>query len=367
MDQNWDDVFREDEAVSCPSVDNDVDLDPSVFLDGDNPPDGSAERGPLEHDETAFLLSEGEDEVGTGLTGVSLQVSSSSSRRKGRPHGSVGGALLRERLRAARDVIQSRHDAAQPQPGSIEYARAHKRKAQPEIDESDDHCMLVPATAITTSLLEQRSPIWACMQGVGSTIIQGMVDAAVYSVQRQTPEARASSDVAKVISLKSEAIMTDKALKSALVREGASGSIDIRQNTSLAASACVLAGGAAWSGCMEAIRQQSLQDKLKQRQLRPVFWIEKVRYDETPLRVRIAEPASSAVPQAQASESYPHAKVFQTEQTLGMVVEHMSTRRLFLICGRSPTHLQTADHNTSECILHLGPKIITRLFLGIAA
>ena len=115
--------------------------------------------------------------------------------------------------------------------------------------------------------------------------------------------------------------------------------------TECAASVCVLGSGAAWSAALDCIRELSGKGKL-----RPVMLIEKCRYDETPLKVRIEGPASAHT-RAADMETCQHGKVAQVGMTIHMVLQEISSGRRFLFGGRQPTALQTVSRTTSECLL----------------
>ena len=336
---DWDAVFLSDEEGAShvePQIDDEgaspaePEIDPAAFLDMDPP--ASEEIA----DETAVGRQDA----------VMAAVPQESAPKRGRPHGTFGGQFLRSFQKAAQAEIEKRAEAKRPVPGSIEYAREHKKQRSRSAASTDLVGPGVPASAAAVdSILDAASSMWECLQDAGPVLQQGLAASALYSMKHQSTE-RETSDCASVLSLKAEAIMSDKALKAALKAKGQSGSIKVDRATVVSAAACVLGGGALWGASLESIRQQVQKGKL-----RALFFIEKARYDETPLKVRIEGTTASNLARATAMETCQHAKVLQVEASFYMVLQETSTSRRLLFAGRQPTALQTTDRTTSECIL----------------
>ena len=269
-------------------------------------------------------------------------------RKRGRPCGTFGSAQLRKLQKAAHEKSQQHATAQLPQPGSIEYARAHRRKPQ---QATNPEMALLAAGSSVNSLIARQSNMWTCMADLGLPIQQGLVAAAFHSIDKQSSKEREQSDVAEVLSLKVEAVMSDKALRAALSKAGASGRADVARCTNLAACASLLAGGIMWGSCLEALRKHILAGRM-----RGILFAEKMKYDETPLKVRIRDDGREANRQSQAlqsakAESCNHAKVMQFDYSVHVLVQECSSSRFFLLSGAVPSMLQTCDRQTAECIL----------------
>ena len=332
MDVDWDEILLDSEG----DVGLADSLDPSAFLDTADPSE-PADADFLENDDPSEPAAAHQDEVAA----AAAPLPDMALRKRGRPPGTYGSAFLRKHQAAAQEKIQQRADAALPQPGSIEYARACKKRLKTESASSD----AAGQVADVQSLLCPSSSMWKYVPDNESPLLGSFVGAALHSLQRQTDAERNSSDTASILSVKADAIMSDRALKAALKREGRSATLDVARCTTLTASACVLGAGLAWGAGLKSIARQIDAGKLK-----AILLVEKARYDETPLRVRI-EDAAAAPSKMSGTESCDHAKVMQIEYSLHLVLQDTATGRRFLFSGRQPTALQTTDRTTAECIL----------------
>ncbi|CAE7402624.1 unnamed protein product [Symbiodinium necroappetens] len=101
--------------------------------------------------------------------------------------------------------------------------------------------------------------------------------------------------------------------------------------------------------------------------VQPVLFVFRLRYDETPSRVRVLEPRKGGVDLATctAEEAVKsnvlgqqsggsHTKVMQTELSVGMLVHHKQNMQYTWLQGRIPTYLQalqsTSAANTYACL-----------------
>ena len=319
---NWDDVFLDNDREQNVDLDG-IDIDPSHFLD--NP-----------------FIDFAEEEEEKEVTQEELP---QKKRRPGRPRGTFGSAHLRVHQKAAQAVLQERAEAKRPQPGSIEYARSCKKNRVSQ-DQSSANADPVEDKPPCGSIMDANSSIWSYMLELRTPLLQAVAAAAEFSMRHQTAEDRDGSETAAFLRLKSEAIMSDRALTSALKSQGHSDKMRVDRLNVCTAAACLLGSGAAWGASLESIRQQVVVAK----KWRAILFLEKCRYDETPLRVRIEGP-SPAPSKAAARETCQHGKVLQVELTVHMVLEEISSGRRVLFAGRQPVALQVLNRNTAECIL----------------
>ena len=335
-DTDWDAVFLDEFSDGDGEQTVDANIDPAV-------PDTDAgmDLDPADFLESGLPLEDVADLAADLACGAEL----SAPRKRGRPVGTCGTKLLRQQQKAAQAELQRRAEASRPQPGSIEYARECKkmRKSQSTPGCADDMEEAMPGRSSIVSVMEPRSSMWTFLLDIQAPLHQSLVAAAQFSMLHQEADAREKSETATLMSLKAAAIMSDKALKSAMTSQGHSDTLRVERLTTRAACACVLAGGAAWGAVLKAIAEQDSK-------WRAILFVEKVRYDETPLRVRV-EGQQSSGSKAGSLEACQHAKVFQAEMTVQMVLQEKSSGRRLLFAGCQPTVLQTMDRTTAECCL----------------
>ena len=336
---DWDAVFLDTPGEDPDDVSRGAEIDPSSFPDAD-PTTVNADIDPSSFLEAEPTTATEDTELAT------LAVASTPPRRRGRPVGTCGSGILREHQKRAQEALQEEAATKRPQPGSIEFARACKknRKSKPA-SANGLEIELAEASAGCRSIMDSTSILWSILTGLKNPLHDSLVAAAQFSMRHQTSEVREASETAVLLNLKSEAVMSDKALQAAMKAQGYSGKVRVDRLREYAASACVLGAGAAWTASLHCIRELVTQGKL-----RGICFLEKCRYDETPLHVRI-EGQPSAHSKSASMESCQHGKVLQVEFTVHMVLEETASGRRLLFAGRQPTALQTMNSTTAECIL----------------
>ena len=107
-----------------------------------------------------------------------------------------------------------------------------------------------------------------------------------------------------------------------------------------------------------------MDDMIKEKLWRPIMYTRRLRYDETPSRIRL--PAESTDPTnlvtgashktsdkqvlpAGGIDVATHAKVLQTELKLYFLLQDVSTKDYLLLTQSVPTALQAVDRTTAEC------------------
>ena len=275
-----------------------------------------------------------------------------SKRKRGRPKGTTGSAQLRKAEKAAAEALAKRKAERQqsllPKPGSIEHARRFRHagqgrssSGQQRLDEG-----MCDAKSPVEDLMHTSSPVWRCLEDLGSSNQQALVLAAKHAVQKGNPSSWQESAVAQVLDVRATAVMSDKAVRMVLTKTGEQPPADVAHNMILGASAAVMAGGLLWGGCLQAVRS-----KVESGEWRPILVMDKMRYDETPLRVRVTDKDSEI--SAADSEVSNHAKVLQLEQSWYMVLQDQQSpsKKYFVMTGRVPVTLQVVDRMTAECLL----------------
>ena len=281
-----------------------------------------------------------------------------TKRGRGRPLGSSGSAALRQ----ARDEIKSNMEAEEmaklPTPGSIAYAR---QKKQQKVSHSSSVAVRTSAqseaetTALSAGLLGTVSSIWAAIEDMGTALQQHLALAAQWSWQKQGPDERASSTDAKVLDFKQAACLSDMALKVSLDKADG-GNTASRQGLAdrvlRGAGAAMLGGGLLWSGLL-----QCMFAKIQDKSWKGLHCVMKMRYDETPLRLRVetaqatwAGHSSSSCRPVSTNETSEQAKIMQVECSIHCLLEEVSSSKRLVMSGMVPTTLQCVDRTTAECI-----------------
>ena len=307
-----------------------------------------AEAAPDEAEQTAeiaganedFFLSEDVPEQEQQLGICEPQLTESDKKMRGRPPGSFGSNFLRQQLK--KKALQGKGESgsgAAAVPGTIEYARQFKKRKRE--DSPSGTCV----ESSCNTILSSGSSMWACVQDLGSPLQIALTTAAAYSMQKQANSSRETSDCAEVLRMKSSALMSDAAVKVALQKAGKQEIADVGRATLIGTSAAVLAGGALWSGALQAMWEKMHGPDAA---WRGILLIQKLRHDETPLRIRLTE--DGAVVQ-KGQEVAHHGKILQFEVSICALVEDVQSRKRMLLSGKIPAMLQTVDRMTTECLL----------------
>lgn len=112
-----------------------------------------------------------------------------------------------------------------------------------------------------------------------------------------------------------------------------------------ASAVAVLSGGICWAGLLQAV-----YNRIQRNEIKGVLLLQKFRYDETPLRVRLcgADPKQAATG-LEGDEVCAQGKVLQVEMTLYLLFKETITGKHFLISGAAPSFLQVMERTTGEC------------------
>ena len=266
-----------------------------------------------------------------------------TKRGRGRPKGTTGSAFLRKAEKEAAEKIarqKAQRDAAlRPEPGSIAYAREFRRplsqqSSGPSVVQPSMATMTMPMATETVDFLQPLSPVWGCLQDLGGSTQQALVLAAHFSANNTDKSAWDSSAVAQVLNLRSAAVMSDRALQALMTKAGHAESRHVARDMAVGVSAAVMGGGMLWGACLQAVRAKIGSC------WRGVLFIDKMRYDETPLKVRVED--------ARQKEVATHAKIMQLEHSWFLLMQEEASKKFFLLKGRVPVTLHVVDRMTGE-------------------
>ena len=190
-------------------------------------------------------------------------------------------------VEAAQNVEQPGEQLVVFAPGSIEHARAHRRRrVQEALQDFPASSVSLPVGEQAARFFSTNSGVWDALHLVGDTVQQGVCLAARFSFEKQPVENRLTSTAANVNKFKGLALMSDKALAKVLADD--SRAPNSKEHSRIAssmihlASACVNSGELLWTAFL-----QRLAMKLQSGEWEGVLLAQQARYDESPLKVRI--------------------------------------------------------------------------------
>ncbi|CAL1149926.1 unnamed protein product [Cladocopium goreaui] len=150
------------------------------------------------------------------------------------------------------------------------------------------------------------------------------------------------------------------AMKSVAAVAEATGRTHKRVGTSLQRVASVMVHASGWmvGCCLSTWRRLFRSGRFK-----PVAVVDKMLYDETPLKMKIQEwnrflgQAEGVRHQGPLQETYKFAKILRLDWQLSFIVWDSLLRRHKLITVALPVPLNAVDRNTSECLLAVIDKV----------
>ena len=304
-----------------------------------------------------------------------------SGRGRGRP---VGSRLMREKRKAAADAAASlEQEVVSPELTSIEKAReALQAKRRREAASTADK-----RPAVASGRLQAFGNV-SQMASIGSTVQLNLLAAAAQSREDLTAEA-ATTDVLGA-HLEGRLLTTPWKALSQLFKESPS---TVASKARAAGAAVVEMGSWLWSSMctfLQPLFDPALQAPGVRPRFRAVLYVMRLRYDETPSRVRVltsnkhgsivlphargrAEGAASALVRntefveslqpssgtaagheskqrqvAELVEASTQSKILQTEHCTGMLFQDTSSKQFFWLFGEMPTWLIPVDRCTGE-------------------
>lgn len=187
-----------------------------------------------------------------------------------------------------------------------------------------------------------------------------------YGQGQRDPERVIHLPVGSVTKVVVESFLESSTLKSIATVAEESGKSKQTIGRAIQQTACVLLQGISWIQGTGLNMWRSLfnQDKLNQNRYKPLLCISKLRYDETPLRMRIDEynmflGASSST--SASGSDYRFAKILRTEWELGWLVIDKFTGDRQLFTTMVPVPLSAIERNTAECISAVLKSNLARL------
>ena len=305
-------------------------------------------------DESSDSDSGGSDFCEESQTDPNIRVQKTETR--GRPKGTFGSHELRQRLKKMKNEDQSAPAMANPRPGTIEHAR-EKRKQ-------------LVATRKRGDVVDKGIPdsLSASSDSIPSRIGNKLQQCLYHTVARVQRNKLDISDSVVSFFLRNEVLTTSASAIGKFL--GATRSYVQR---TLISSACSIlhTGGWLW-GCMMSMLFSLYSGESPT--YVPLVIILKLKYDETPSKVRVVEtseriymspdlkksPVDFLTEEDQkefekltstgSAQSANHAKVLQTQFEIAMLLKSSQANEYFSVTGEVPTSLQVMDKTTGECI-----------------
>lgn len=280
-------------------------------------------------------------------------------RPRGRPRSIFGSRLLKEALQEPNDDDSG--NSQQPQPGSIEYARHIReekvlaRKSRQNASSSQSSCVgsLSLSEATKESMVQFGSLDVVTVTDVdGRKTCEKLIDALVQCKQKNIEP----SD-ALVEHQLSDAMSTSSASQlGKQLNETKIGPRVLSIASALLSLSCYL-----WAVMICTLK--ALWSKADS-SIKPLLCIIKLRYDETPSRVRVLDPQKSsdkfdfksatmeetllANPLGSKSDSL-HAKLMQIELSVGILLYDSEKNMYNFVKGGVPTCLFAIEKTTAKC------------------
>ena len=277
-------------------------------------------------------------------------------RGRGRPVGTGGSYRMRAILReeaaaaAAAAAAASEEDMLRDgPPGSIEYARAAKRR----MFELRQNQVVAASEATVANPHEGRSSgteLGIEMESsMGSDVMQTL--AAVWASSRQ--QATKEPDRAVNVVLGRVATTASGAAVARLLQD-VKGSV---QDMLLQAGAAIYSVGC-WFWCvlltyMQLSAGRAVQGDQALFPYRFVLLLVKLKYDETPCRIRISvgpDGSHQLLSRKDPAEAATHAKIMQVSHTQMALLQHTLNKNFVVCCYNIPTRLSAVDRTTAENI-----------------
>ena len=262
--------------------------------------------------------------------------SSGTSQKPGKARGRPRGSSLVQSVLGKNQVAP----VTGPAKGSIEYARRFRRKPTTHSESQ--------SSVATPDALARFGPV-SQMPFVGTDVQKRFRNALCHALEKQIDYQDES------ISVQFDGMHASASAQAKFV--GCSRQT-LQTNLLRTGSAVVHGGG--WLGgaflcCVESMIDRGLW--------RPVLLCRRLRYDETPTKVRLAANVKNQekgdvgnVGPADSTAVSEHAKILQTEFVLFILVEDRQTSSYLLLSANIPTSLQAMERSTGvvtfACLQH---------------
>ena len=283
-------------------------------------------------------------------------------RGRGRPCGTFGGRIFREWSQEIAQQQQQQAAAAMPQAGSIEYARqvrSQKVQERRERKEVLTKAGLNPSAESSLLVLERFAPHQCMLSASSNELHLDLQDALLQSHKKKS----------KGVVDELEDKLTQHHLQGAMSTmsfnsfEKIAGDNNSGRKTLSVASALLEFAYLLWSAFCVFI---SVTATTTEKALKPVMCVVRLRYDETPTKVRISdhihsqtEPDWAAIASMTSeqiteanvlgSETSSHyAKILQIELAIGMLVADVTRQRHIWTFGYVPTSLYALERTTGK-------------------
>ena len=272
---------------------------------------------------------------------------------RGRPKGTKGGHSLRSNLKQAAEQRQADALAAMPRPGSIEYARAAR------LEEQRQNRLQQQALQASRGF-EHHLPL-----RVGN-LAQRCINATVCKALEQQIN---TTDAVVDFFLCGDSLTTSAAAVSSFL---GTSKTHVQRTLVGSASAVLHIGASLWGAWLSILNKMSTGDAAT---FEPVLLVEKLKYDETPSKVRVLETSEAtymspvlkkspeelllgddlakfkaAIGSTTDVQTATHAKVLQTQHEVATLLRNKQSGDYCFVRGQVPTNLQVMDRTTGENI-----------------
>lgn len=290
------------------------------------------------------LQSQSNPSGSTGPTG---------KRGRGRPKGSFGSKFLRECLAKAAPQPLQQHLV--PESDADDAAAAHAARAAYAREVLAAKRMSRNSATASTTVVQQSSTLSAygdsiSTKTVGSDLQQHIVTALQCATQSgicgddDKLVDHALNGGMQTMSFKAFTAMTDE--------------MNINRRLLAIARAVLEASCYLWSLFLMLLINMCIKS---QHQLKPILCCLRLRYDETPTRVRVDDVQEEQVEgtdfNEQTSTAATHAKILQVEFACTLLLEDTCNQTYTMFCGQIPTSLfalkSTNGRTTSQALLRV--------------
>ena len=291
------------------------------------------------------------------------QKSKSESRRRGRPPGTFGGRIWRE---TQKNLVQQQ-EALKPKPGDIAFARQCRSKAAQQRRETKQQAVsssagqLVLPTASSVDDLAPYLPVAVLAPSSAKTLQLDLQNAFLKGC---------SKGVGCDDELTEQHLQGSMASLSYTAFEKLTGDNNAGRRVLSVASALFEFAVLLWSGFLLFLTGGGV--KQEEDEFQPLMCCLRLRYDETPTKVRIEDlkcdticlgfgsaPLSALTPEQVASGNFlgsetssNYAKVLQIEMFLGVLLQNRGGNHQVWTFGQVPTCLYALESTTGRITYH---------------
>ena len=269
-------------------------------------------------------------------------------QKRGRPAGTIGSRSARQSVQnwIANQAAEANDGELEVvhEPGTIEFARqVRQQKVQ------ERRALQQEARLQNAAHMDRGGSMESCMGDNTQQTLWAVFQHVQHEAKSRTAPSRddeADHDPVVDLLLSGDAVTAPCKTVTRLLKEP--GGL---QDLLLQVGAALFAFGT-WMWGVFLSHVLALLDATRgQPQWRPILQICKLRYDETPSKVRVAvsnEGTHTILSKFDQAETFTHAKVIQSEHTQAVLLQNMSDKSFSFCLTRLPTNLSAVDRTTAE-------------------